>query len=261
MNHHMTSRQRKRGSSSEKMKNRQRDRNYSTHSSMLACLQFNIVGELILNIGMGLIIPQTIPSLQCLLDLVTISMEGLMVFLEVQTGTLQAETLMGAITQIMGVKLEGTTAHHIHHKDVANHMGVACLLLVPEEPPVAMGLALQITPKAVNMEVLLLVELPIQWVLIEINSMVGNNKGWDFHLKLGRITDWSFRRARLHWIWALFIVGVLQLNWDRSHTDLYLDILVSCYHLLVTWIKNTGKFIVLNLCNFDFPDNTRSIRT
>ena len=180
MNHHTTSRPRKRGSSSEKMKNRQRNRNYSIHSSTPACLQFNMVGELILNIGMALIIPQTIPNLQCQQDLVTISMEGLMVvFPEVQTGTtLQVETLVGAIT-----KLEVTAAHHIHHKDVANHMGVVCLpvlLLVIEEPPLATVLALQITPKVVNMEALMLVELPIQWVLIEINSMVGSNKGCYF---------------------------------------------------------------------------------
>jgi len=178
MNHHMSSRQRKKGSSSDKMKKLQRDRNCSTLSSIPACLPFNILaGKLIRLIGMGLIIPLIIHSLQCLLDLVITNMEGHAVLLEVQIGTLLVETRVGGITKIVGLKLEATVVGHIHRKAGDLHMrGVECQLLVKEELLVVMELALQIIPKVVNLEVQLVVEVQTRWVVTVINSMVvGSN--------------------------------------------------------------------------------------
>ena len=172
MNHHMSSRQRKNGSSSDNMKKQQRNRNCSTNP---ACLPFNIPVKLIQLIGMALIIPSIVHSLRCLLDLVITNMEGLVV-LEVQIGTLLVETRVGRITKIVGPKWEATVAGHIHHKAGDHHMlGVVCLLLVKEELLVVMELPLQIIPKVVNLEVQLGVEVQTRWVVIVVNSMVGSN--------------------------------------------------------------------------------------
>ena len=102
-----------------------------------------------------------------------------MVLLEEQTGTLLAETLVGVIIQIVGAKLEVIVVGHIHRRGGVRHMlEVACLLLVPEDPPVDTELALQIIPKVVSMEVLVLVLVGVltKWVAVEINSMVGSHK-------------------------------------------------------------------------------------
>lgn len=160
------------------MKKPQRDRNCSTLSSIPAYLPFNIlVGKLIRLIGMGLIIPSIIHSLQCLLDLVITNMEGHAVLLEVQIGTLLVETRVGGITKIVGLKSEATVVGHIHCKAGDLHMlGVECQLLVKEELLVVMELALQIIPKVVNLEVQLVVEVQTRWVVTVINSMVvGSN--------------------------------------------------------------------------------------
>ncbi|KAK9994046.1 hypothetical protein SO802_023749, partial [Lithocarpus litseifolius] len=54
--------------------------------------------------------------------------------------------------------------------------GVECQLLVKEELLLVMGLALQIIPKVVNLEVQLVVEVQTRWVVTVINSMVvGSN--------------------------------------------------------------------------------------
>lgn len=178
MNHHTSSRQRKKGSSNDKMKKQQRGRNCSTLSSIPVCLPFNIVGKLILLIGMGLLIPSAIRSLRCLPDLVITNMEeGLAVLPEVQIGTLQVQTRVGGIAKIVGPKSEPTVVGHTHRKGGWDHhmLGVVCLLQVKEEVLVVMELALQITPKVVSLEAPLVVELQTLWAVIEINSMVGSN--------------------------------------------------------------------------------------
>ncbi|CAL5424579.1 unnamed protein product [Camellia sinensis] len=64
---------------------------------------------------------------------------------------------------------------------------VSLQLAVPEEPLlVVMELVHLITPRAVNMEVLLRVEVKTQWAVIEISSMVSSNKckiiaSWNIH--------------------------------------------------------------------------------
>jgi hypothetical protein len=174
MNHHTSSRQRKKGSSNDKMKKQQRGRNCSTRSHIPVCLPFN----LILLIGMGLVILSTIRSPRCLLDLVITNTEGLAVLPEVQIGILQVQTRVGHITKIVGPKLEPTVVGHIQHKGGVDHhmLGAAvCLLRVKEELLVVMELALQITPKVVSLAALLVVELRTLWAVIEINNMVGSN--------------------------------------------------------------------------------------
>lgn len=159
------------------MKKQQRDKNCSILSSILVCLPFNILGKLTLLIGMGLIIPSTMHSLQCLLGLVITNMEGLVVLLEVQIGILQVQTRVEeGITKLAGPKLEATVVGHILHKDGDHRMvGVACLLPVKGEPLVVMELVLQITPKVVNLEVQLVVEVQTHWVVTETSNMVGSN--------------------------------------------------------------------------------------
>ncbi|KAG6657576.1 hypothetical protein CIPAW_04G100100 [Carya illinoinensis] len=177
MNHHMSFRRRKKGSSNVKMKRQRSDRSCSTLSSMPVCLPFNsILGKLILLIGMGLIIPSTMHSLPCLLGLVITNMEGPVALLEVQIGTLQVQIRVEGITKTVGPKLEATVVGHIHRKDEDHLMvGVACLPPVKEELRAVMELARQIIPKLVNLEVQLVVEVQTRWVAIEINSMVGSN--------------------------------------------------------------------------------------
>ena len=102
------------------------------------------------------------------------SLEGL---LEGPTGTLQVVTLAVAIILIVVVKVEVTPVDHIHHRGEHRHiLGVVCLQVGLEEPLLVMELPLPTTPKVVNMQVLVPVEVRTQWAVIEVSSMVGSSK-------------------------------------------------------------------------------------
>lgn len=149
MNHHTSSRLRKNGNSSDRMKKWPKDRSCSTHSNIHASLLSNSLGKVIPSTGVDLIIK---PSLQYLL-LVIINMESL-VALEAKIGILQVETLVGGIIKIVGHKAEVIVVGHIHLRDEPH------LILVVGWLPVFLGdqvvamVFLLITPKVVNMEVL-----------------------------------------------------------------------------------------------------------
>lgn len=107
-----------------------------------------------------------------------------MVLPEVPTG-IQVEIRVEdtTTTKIAEAKLPVTATDHIHLKDVVHRMLAAvCQQMVPGDLVAAMELALRITPKAVNTEILPPAGLQTKWVvigirsMIEINNMGGSNK-------------------------------------------------------------------------------------
>lgn len=168
MRHHMSSRQRKSGKSSDKERKQQKDRNCSIHiSSTLACLHYNTVANLMLLLHTGLPILPTTHHRKYLLDQATTTMGSRVVHL-VQIVTLLAETRAGVIIRAEEVT---AAADHIINKDgelLMLAVGLEGLMVVPT------GLDRLTTHKVVSM--VALGEVRTQWVVVETSNTDGNSR-------------------------------------------------------------------------------------